>query len=175
MGNQWVIIEGQNFGTIEQNAIDLVTYGFDGRGYTPCPMAANSINSTCECSVIESHTKINCTTVPGTGADLKWTVVISDQKSTVPSTAYGPPVITSFTGNGAINASTEGGQTVYIHGYNFGPNSSDIGSITYGPTGFEYDANNCTLMKENILIRCETIPGLGGSLFWTVEVGGQFS
>ena len=62
------------------------------------------------CNITTSHTAITCYTVPGAGAGLLWTIVIDGQVSRVSTTDYAPPVITGFSGPGATNANTDGGQ-----------------------------------------------------------------
>ena len=35
-GGQWIIISGRNFGTVAENAVDIVTYGDGGTEFTAC-------------------------------------------------------------------------------------------------------------------------------------------
>jgi hypothetical protein len=169
-GGQYVLIYGSNFGTKEENNVDMVTYGPTGAEYIPCASPKN-----CNCSVVTDHTVINCTTVAGTGSDQKWIVYIHDQESTVPATSYATPAISTITGAGSVNASVYGGQLITITGTNFGPSQSKLDSVTYGPGGTEYKASGCTLTTLHKAIRCLTAAGVGKDLKWMVTVDGQSS
>ena len=50
-----------------------------------------------------------------------------------------------------------------------------LGAVTYGATGTEYTALNCSVVQDHVAIRCVTGPGTGRFLRWTVTVGGQTS
>ena len=67
------------------------------------------------CSVWSTSTTVSqlkCELVPGIGTDLYWTLTIGRQRanSTWGPTSYGRPIISSFAGLGAVDASTEGFQ-----------------------------------------------------------------
>ena len=49
------------------------------------------------CTVVQAHLVINCTTAPGAGVGLSWVVSIGNQTSQAPVTAYAAPNITSVT------------------------------------------------------------------------------
>lgn len=50
-----------------------------------------------------------------------------------------------------------------------------LGAVTYGATGTEYTAINCTVVQNHTAIQCTTAPGTGRFLRWCVTVGGQTS
>jgi hypothetical protein len=66
--------------------VQLGVYGADGD-----PVVFPAL----DCVVAEAHLVINCTTAPGAGPGLSWTVSIGNQTSQAPVTAYAPPVLTS--------------------------------------------------------------------------------
>jgi hypothetical protein len=161
-GGEHVYITGSNFGPIG-SPIDSVTYGVDGNDFR----AAN-------CGFAIAHTQLLCNTTVGAGSGLKWLVTIDGQISTVPSTDYAPPIITSVSGPGSINASTDGGDIVILTGSYFSVNKW-LEKVTYGPKGTEFTARNCTVSRSHTEITCTTAPGTGRKLFWTVTIRGQAS
>ena len=169
-GGQYVLIYGSNFGTIAQNALEKVTYGSNGTEYVPC-----ASSTTCSCTIVTDHTKINCTTVRGSGATQKWIVTINGQQSTSPTTSYAAPTITKLSGAGAINGSTSGGQNVTITGTEFGYMNSKLQSVKYGPSGSEWTAKSCSIVTPHTKIVCLTSAGLGGTNYWVVTVDSQSS
>jgi hypothetical protein len=50
-----------------------------------------------------------------------------------------------------------------------------LGTVTYGPSGYEYTASNCTVTTPHTAITCYYVPGTGRKLYWIVNVGGQQS
>jgi hypothetical protein len=161
-GGEPVYITGSNFGPIG-SPIDSVTYGVDGNDF----LGAN-------CGFAIAHTQLLCNTTVGAGSGLKWLVTIDGQISTVPSTDYAPPIITSVSGPGSINASTDGGDIVILTGSYFSVNKW-LEKVTYGPKGTEFTARNCTVTRSHTEITCTTAPGTGRKLFWTVTIRGQAS
>ena len=55
-------------------------------------------------------------------------------------------------------------------GSQFGPQGSDSLTVTYGVTGKEYAASNCSVVKPHTEIHCVTTAGVGGNLRWIVNV-----
>ena len=91
-GAQLVELHGLNFG--KYSTPGSVSYGVTGSEYFPTGC------------VVNSHTKISCTTVPGIGADLFWRVTIRDQSNILQATTtYARPFIDSVT---PISASSDG-------------------------------------------------------------------
>ena len=90
-----------------------------------------------------AHAWIRCDAPAGVGIGHRWTVSVGGQSSS-PSTAttsYMQPSLLLLSGVGSANANTDGGQTVNLNGYNFGPVSSTVLSVndrlirvTYGPS-----------------------------------------
>ena len=125
------------------------------------------------CSVTVEHSQISCASAVGAGAGLVWTVTVDGQASVVPSTNYGRPAIVSFSGAGAANATTDGGDAVVLWGSNFAV-PPFLTSVTYGPTGVEYDVTaSCVYASPHLSLSCVTAPGVGPVLQWLVTVGGQ--
>ena len=48
------------------------------------------------CVMVEAHSSLNCTTVPGVGIGLGFSVIVDGQQSVAPKTTYRPPVITNL-------------------------------------------------------------------------------
>jgi hypothetical protein len=170
-GNEWIIIHGENFGMVEQNAIDRISYGPNGVEYHPC---LGPHHEHCSCDVIVDHTEIRCNTTVGSGKQHRWVIKIDGQNSTVSTTSYDRPSVESITGEGAEDALADGGQRVTITGKNFGPSQGKLESVTYGPSGQEFVAVNCVYVSHYV-IECDTSPGLGGELKWLVTVDEQTS
>jgi hypothetical protein len=67
---------------------------------------------------------------------------------------------------------TSGMQFVEIEGQNFGsPELRSSMVVTYGVSGTELVAAGCTITEAHVKIRCNTVPGAGAGLKWTVIVG----
>ena len=171
-GGETITLNGINFGPANAGNIESVTFG-SGNG------TQYALDSS-DCHVSVAHRQITCTTTKGGGKNHKWAVMISGQKSTVPTTSYQRPVITSITGPGASNASMVGGETVLIAGDNFGPlvsfhQISFLDSVFYGPASdpYLYNAKNCVVVASSTAINCTTVPGNGKLLRWIVTVAGQ--
>ena len=103
-----------------------------------------------------------------------WLVTIDGQQSIAPTTAYLPPLITGFSGAGAVNASTDGGELVVISGQYFSTQQF-LGTVTYGLGGAQFVARNCSVTVPHTQITCRTVPGTGRALQWVVTVGNQTS
>jgi hypothetical protein len=123
--------------------------------------------------VTVEHSQITCASAVGAGTGLVWTVTVDGQSSVVPSTNYNRPVITGFSGPGASAASTDGAVNVTIGGA-FLSLPPFLTSVTYGPTGVEYDVSaSCSYAALHTNITCTLLPGIGPVLQWLVTVGGQ--
>jgi hypothetical protein len=126
------------------------------------------------CAVTAAHTAITCATAPGAGATLSWTVTVDEQDSVVAFTDYAPPSVDALEGPGAQDGDPNGGQLVVVRGTNFGA-PQWFERATYGPTGYEYAAINCSLATPHETLFCFTAPGCGAALRWVVRVRGQSS
>jgi hypothetical protein len=138
---------------------------------------------------VQSHTKVECTTVTGVGANHKWKLTIGESAhgfmgdySTV-ATSYVAPSIDSFAAKASAFSltamATEGAQTIVFTGLNFGPDiAQNTISGTYGNvglTGLAKSANaaNCFVTVANTEIECTTVAGVGHDLKWSLAVGAQ--
>lgn len=171
-GGQTVVIEGRNFGPAAHTRLDAVTYGAN----------ATFADVTSLCTVT-GHSSIQCETAAGAGRGLKWTVKVDGQQSGSPTTYFAPPAVTNVEltdGSAAQQLWTDGGQGVVITGTNFGPPgeggepSAFLDGVTYGVTGTEYVAADCTVVSHTS-ITCTTVPGVGVDLAWRVVIAGQAS
>lgn len=177
-GGQLVRITGRSFGTVARNAVERVTYSSGAEGGGGALRAALSLPKTFvarECNVTRDHTEVTCLTAVGAGDGLSWQVVVDGQASKSPTTEYASPSVSSIDGPSAKEASTDGGGVVVVRGTDFGPpHGGFLDAVTYGPSGDEYAAHNCSVTSHTS-IRCRLVPGVGGSLKWVVRVAGQGS
>ena len=172
-GGEIITLNGINFGPAGAGHIQGVSFG-SGNG------TEHILDSTA-CSVTVSHQQITCTTTKGGGKNHKWSVDIAGQKSTVPTTSYLRPTIDTIVGEGATDASMDGGEEIILNGENFGPLPSFgegiifLDSVHYGTRAdpYLYLAKECEVITSSIKIRCKTVPGSGRDLRWTVTVAGQ--
>lgn len=90
-----------------------------------------------------SHSWVTCNAAPGVGTLHHWSVSVASQSSgqSTGTTSYLSPSLLSLSGVGSTNANTNGGQTVFLNGYELGPVSSSVSyvndglvSVVYGPT-----------------------------------------
>lgn len=123
---------------------------------------------------IVNRTHIQCMGAVGWGSNIQWTV-ISDGMNVSSSftTSHSPPEIMKIEGHGSRNAATTGGQIVNINGVNFGPSEAQHSlKVTYGATGTEFTAMDCSYQYDHSSVSCMTSPGAGSNLKWILEVGG---
>ena len=68
---------------------------------------------------------------------------------------------------------TAGNEYVYLYGFNFGPmiSTAETRVNAYYGVNSEYEAVGCIVFESNTVIRCQTVPGAGKSLPWSVAVG----
>lgn len=176
-GNSVVRINGTQFGTVEHNAVTQVTYGPSGDEY-------DAIG----CYVSVSHEQLTCRTSPGIGSGLLWVVSIGYQNSLTPVTSYGNPVIYAIRGPGAVHGDTNGNQTIWIDGTNFGNQDDPVGppitSVVYGGVDDDGDpivreqwfrAGSCFVSITDTEITCLSAEGTGKNLHWIVTIAGQDS
>ena len=170
-GYEYLIIRGNNFGTVNNPGAPIVFYrslpGADSQDSNITRFDAIA------CNVSIPHTEMKCYTQPGAGVSYILELKIEGQNSVVATTTYGIPEITAITGPGASSAQGDGNQTVYISGNNFGPfgNKQFFQSVTYGEQGVEYVAD--CVHHGHTSIECKTTAGTGADLFWQVTILGQ--
>jgi len=139
-GGEVVTLLGMNFGY--DSSLVTATFGPTGTEYDA---------RSCQIDPEMLHTRMTCELPPGIGSELKWTVYVDGQASTVPTTDYKEPNIRSLGGNPArYRASTEGSEYIWIYGLNFGNKilhaPESFHHFSYGPiTGKEYALSDCTI------------------------------
>jgi len=174
-GGEALDLLGINFGTNSLGIVE-VEYTNGVRTYTAdCPST----------SVLSDHTHVRCTTVPGVGTGYRVRIVTGGVESPYFATTldYAPPSIFSpggfaLGGQGAANAQTSGNQLLTIDGDEFGPLLGNGGAtpiVTYGKTGDEITAQDCSVSTVYTQIRCLTSPGTGADLVVKVYIDGQVS
>lgn len=169
-GGTDIVITGTNFGTEAVGATPSATYGQGGSGYS---VATGSSG----CRVTNDHTEITCRSVAGVGASHQWIVRVGDQDSSpsTQTTSYGRPVISSI--DDLIDGSpmsTVGGETLQLHGTNFGPVGTAVTAV-YGPGGSGFTAVSCSVEVAHTRIACVSAAGAGAGHGWVVTLGGQSS
>ena len=166
IGQQGVYIEGTSL----YGSPVVVSYSRNGHTYT----AMN-------CYVAVAHSRVNCLTSPGTGANHTWRLSIAGQ--TTPDidlqTSYGQPVLFSVAVGATEGLNTLGDEDVTLVGSNFGrtvdPGANSI-IVRYGTANnFEYLARDCRLVVNQTTIQCKTTKGVGANMKWKVYVDGQWS
>ena len=171
-GSELIFITGRNFGPAGIQNIDSVRYG---RSID----AAEEWLSAVDCEIVVSHFRMKCSTTAGAGTDLRWNVTIDGQNSTSPTTDYAPPSISSIStlsGASFTSASANGNQKLVLSGSNFGPIGTRlVNGVTFGPQGRQYAAKACRVTWLSREITCDTPPGIGTSLRFFVNIGGQTS
>ncbi len=87
-----------------------------------------------------SHSWVRCNAPAGVGILHRWSVSVGGQSSgvSVAWTSYMAPSLLSLSGVGSSNANTDGGQTVFLNGYNFGPVSSSVFGMNDGLMAASY-------------------------------------
>ncbi len=78
------MLNGSNFGD-DINVVSQVTYGPTGVEY-----------QLTGCYLLSNHTSLNCTTSPGVGINLGFSIIVDELVSLAPKTTYNRPTITSI-------------------------------------------------------------------------------
>ena len=189
-GGQQVQLNGLNFGPGgDPSVVITATYSTRGAG-----RGGSSLSFTATgCTLTAPNAQITCTSAPGGGSALSWAVNVDGQRSVNPTTSYAAPSISKIayaaTGLEATDMlSPNVGTTLSIIGANFGFNNTAhltgtlpnittsyddlITSITYGPSGVEYNATSWTHVSDT---RIDVVvgPATGTSCFFRVTVAGQ--
>jgi hypothetical protein len=71
------------------------------------------------------------------------------------------------------------GEHIFIRGQNFGPRSLNaLDAVSYRPVGMGPAASrlaSCRVTAEDVEITCDSVPGVGAKVLWTVTVAGLSS
>ena len=179
-GGQSIVVRGSNLGpgvtasaTSAQNSLASVSasYGNTGGGFVEAFFETS-------CTVTVPHMEATCVTTEGVGGDLRLFVAVGGQGSAASPTglSYAHPAISGVGGKGAVGASTKGGEVVVVAGSNLGPSfTAGRDVVTYGPTGTEFVATDCTTAEKHTQLSCVTAPGTGAGHKWQVTIASQAS
>ena len=139
--------------------------------------SAGSQSPLAQCHYVVPHAVIGCKSVEGSGENIIFTVVVSDQHSPAfeSSLAYNAPTIHSVYGVGSVNASTSGGQAVFVSGANLGAADGAIRLLYGNSTELSFASSPCHTVLPHTLLRCITAPGSGYQDRWVVAVENQRS
>ena len=206
-GGDVLIVEGRNFGRKRSTTSpQAITGTIVVPGSTFMQLGRDDValfygrltgyeNRAVLCDVVEHHTRMQCHTAPGVGVRHMFRAAVGQQIS--PPTSNDPtnglgvgeivydfksPLLSTVTGPGSFEASTVGGQEVFLSGDQLGPAVMGVDPIsavplvvTYGREGKRYVATSCRIMDDNKRVRCLTSPGVGRLHQWKLEVGQQTS
>lgn len=168
-GQQLVVVRGTQFGERQHAAVDSVHYETETEDGRRVRFPAYN------CSIAEDHVELHCLTTPGAGTGLEWTIFVAGQRSVAPATRYAPPVVHTVEApaqNPTVNPhrlDTRGGELVNVSGADFGPVDPSIPlTVTYGPSGVEYVAEDCRVVEAHASILCYTVEGVGAQHRWIV-------
>lgn len=130
-GGLVLMIDGLNYGT---NNSQVVVEYVNEKGITYSPSCQLTIN----------HTQLTCTTVPGYGNRLSWSIEVNGLLSVdLFVMSYAKPSIDSLTCKNMNCGRLTGGEVVILTGSNLGPSSSPV-QATYGFSGLEFTARIVT-------------------------------
>ena len=164
LGGDSIVFTGMNFGS-NMN----VTHVYMMKG--------GEMKELRDCHFIQTHQKLECRSIEGSGDQLTFVVKVADQQSSpfVSSLSYSIPIITSMYGPGTQNALTSGGQVIFVAGQNLGiEENSSI--LHYGDSNEKtFITSPCHVLLPHTLLRCVSVPGSGYQNRWLLRVGGQFS
>ena len=182
-GDEVLHIYGTHFGFVRagSNAVDVVVR------YGPQDPPTQYTAKSCEVvragdGLLAGH--IRCYTAAGVGKNHALNVQIGNFNNAplVSETfnagiTYAAPIVAVYSGSGADNAITSGGQTLIITGTQFGPLGTAIQNATYGDNNYQLqmDVSTCSVTVAHKEITCLTTQGAGKGLKLILEIGGQFS
>ncbi|KAI9993263.1 hypothetical protein PInf_015341 [Phytophthora infestans] len=181
IGGEKFLLTGSNIGfkqradgsvVIKQLIVQYGTYG------TTSPYTAT------KCSLVNGNTGVECTSAPGVGANLYWSITLVmnvpslgdttfQASSSVPLSSYGAPVIHSAGCNTAFPTNGSKVDNIFIYGDNLGStalSSSEPPVVLYGSN---FEAQNCKLLASNVA--CRSVLGTGKDLPFTIVIRGQAS
>eukprot|EP00808_Paulinella_micropora_P022933 g26443.t1 len=136
-----------------------------------------------ECTMTTPHQQFVCRAAAGTGKNLRFLLYIGGQTQgwLLTNLRYeSPGNITAILNTSSLTPakalSTEGRQTVYIEGSNFGPYGLPGAMLraTYGPSGVELQCTSCTHVSPT-RVACTTRTGVGANHSWILWVNAQAS
>jgi hypothetical protein len=200
-GNQTVTIFGSNFGPL--GTAVTATYTTNKVLTTPLVPLSDLIDTVVsndtisfpavECTVVEAHRKINCTTTEGAGFGIVWLLTIGNQTSQSPTTSFAAPTVTSvrvaylWVGGSRLQStdpvtdlsrlSTEGGDVLLVNGTNLGPGDPRplVDAVWYGSGGIRYNLASCAVLVPHTQLRCLSSPGVGSGHRLSISVMYQAS
>ena len=178
-GGRQVQLEGSGFGPPALATVGSIT---EVR-YGPRNSSLRYVAQDCR---VDSDSRMQCVMVAGTGNQLEFRVVMARQPSGVlqSNASYAAPTISRFEGPGSDDAETEGGEPVTVYGRNFGPAVAAgvfesrilveyTVSLDNGPSDeVTFRASGCSLVTPHEAIMCDTAPGAGRALRWSILLDG---
>ncbi|GLE01990.1 hypothetical protein PINS_up010828 [Pythium insidiosum] len=175
-----IVVNGTNFGhaSIAAYVSQMITLDYGGHEARDCVLLSTAGD-------VQS---IACRSNVGTGAGFSFTVIVAEQQSNAVDTIetsdpaalrcrYAPPAI-SRVRLASANAQvlrTVGGDRIVINGTNFGTQGAAPLTVRYQSDLHLFELDDCVVTLDHVGVECESLPGAGAGLSWTVEVDGQRS
>lgn len=157
-GGMVITIHGMNFGN-DSSLLQVQYENENGIIYTP------------SCLIVQNHSIIQCTTVPGYGKHIEWSINVNNLINPHAfSLSYLTPQLLNITCKDTCGR-TKGGDYLLLHGLFYTPLNSEV-IASYGYTGIEFIAKNCRVLS-NTLIECTSVPGVGQNLHWSLSLNGM--
>ena len=172
-GGETVVLHGANMGFV-----DPVSHGSLPVTVTYTSRQGGNVYTATGCSVSITNTAIQCTTAPGVGAQLVWTLTVGPWTYSTNdiTTAYFAPTITSVVDADALP--TAGGSTFYVRGTNFGPADTKVQALTYWSEHRPevlYAGTECHVSSPHVEVACTSVPGVGKDLRVSLAIQFQAS
>ncbi len=138
------------------------------------PPAATYSASSCHTTI--AHRQLECTTLPGVGKNIRWTVTVDGRQgspSADPS-AFSPPELYRVANN--TNLTTLGGASVALYGAELGPpggtlslscsfsasNAPEVGYLAH-----PFAPTSCVVSSDDLAV-CSAAPAFGAQLRWVL-------
>ena len=194
-GGDPVTIEGANFGpvTLPAGYRDIVGYYGSDDQFANGNVSYLFHTEFDSCEISIAHTQLVCDVGEGTGLNHSWRLDINNQTSDVfdSDSGYSPPILGAFSVD--LNSSlfpddtesfnTEGGENVFIEGFNFGaiaesgeyaaPLTAKATWIDDDEVEHEFTYDGCNVIDDHVKMQCTVQVGVGSELEWTLTVDGQ--
>jgi hypothetical protein len=195
-GNESVLINGTDFGPDIPKDYKYLAGFYHNDALSNF---AGSTFKTMRCRMLVAHISLQCWSAEGVGYSQYWWFSTGGQNGSTSAdrTSYIPPNVTRLVvpnetfanfsrydekiiTYGHSNLRTEGGDTVWLIGTNFGPVlRGNVVGATYRNeelsmlAGSTFNASGCEVIKDHSVIRCRTSAGVGHSQRWRPIVGEQ--
>jgi hypothetical protein len=159
-----VVLTGTNFGPAVPSNQASLALSVSGLPTIYVPASA--------CTMTTPHSVVRCSVGPGAGAFYALNFSVATAVAIVQTgvLSFAPPAPAVFVGNSPM--STLGGESITVQGTSFGP-AGTLVSVFYTDTNLGTRYNAACQVQSDTAIACQTVPGVGAQLRWTVTVALQ--